>query len=109
MKVMTVLLILMMAGLSPIFGGEIYGTIKINGKPIEANVKVEISINNNSQETFTDSKGSYSIQMTAKGKGEIRVHYDKQIPSHAVYSSTSAVRYDFSLINKGGTYYLKRE
>jgi hypothetical protein len=109
MKTITVYLILFMATLSVVFGGEIYGTIKENGKPIRAGVNVEIFINNKSQETNTDNKGFYSINITERGKGELRIHYDNQTPSHPIYSLSTAVRYDFALVKENGTYSLKRE
>jgi hypothetical protein len=109
MKTIIVYLVLFTASLSLVFGGEIYGTIKENGKPIRAGVKVQILINDKSQETSTDNRGFYSIYVTERGKGELIIHYDNQIPSHPIYSSSAAVRYDFALVEENGKYILKRE
>jgi hypothetical protein len=109
MKTIIVNLFLFMANLSLVFGGEIYGTITENGKPIGAGVKVQILINNNCQETSTDSRGFYDIQVTEKGKGELIILYENQNPSHPIYSSSTAVRYDFALVKENGKYVLRRE
>jgi hypothetical protein len=109
MRVINALIITLMASLSLALGGEIYGTVKENGKPIKAGVRVLIVVNDTSCETTTDQKGAYSINMPQRGKGQITVCYEGQTPSHPIYSTTESARYDLTLLIQDGKYYLKRE
>jgi hypothetical protein len=109
MRAIAACLIMLTTGLAPAFAGEIYGTIKKDGRPVQADTGVVICVNAKSFDGKTDAKGFYSINVTEKGEGELTVTYDNQRVTHPVYSSSTAVRYDFALVKKDGKYILRRE
>ena len=87
---------------SLIFGGEIYGTIKIGKRPVGEGIKVEIVCREKTYTRKTDKHGSYSIYVQGKGHGIMKVHYPEEsdhAPSIEIYSfEKSAIRYDLIIV-----------
>ena len=63
---------------SLLFGGEIYGTIKIGKRPIGEGIKVEIVCGEKTYTKKTDKHGAYSIYVQNKGRGMLIVHYPEE-------------------------------
>jgi hypothetical protein len=96
--------ILFLILLSPsfIFGGEIYGTIKIGKRPIGEGIKVEIVCGEKTYTKKTDKHGAYSIYVQNKGRGMLIVHYPEEsdhAPSIPIFSyEKNAARYDLVIV-----------
>lgn len=108
----TAVLLLLMALLSPVvLAGEIYGTIKRGGRPIEAMVMVKIKMisTQRTDSTWTDKTGFYRIQLQGTGACILTVNYKKQSPSIQIYSYNNPKRYNLALITRqNGQYRLQR-
>jgi len=89
--------------------GEIFGSIRSDGKIVGKGVKVEIAGASKPYGTETDNYGSYRIYLPEKGKFTLTVHYRQQKPSIPVYSYDRSTRYDFSVERKDSLYVLKRK
>lgn len=109
MKLFALVFMLVVLNLSLVFGGEIYGTIKEQGRPIKSGVKVEIATKTGSIEATTDENGSYSIYLEEQGEFVLKVHCHDQTPSIVVFSFQDPVRYDLAIKRSDGQYYLERE
>jgi len=94
---------------APAFAGEIFGSIRAEGKAVGKGLKVEIAAPSKLYGTETDNYGSYRIYVPEKGKCSLTVHYRQQKVSIPVYSYERSTRYDFSLDRKDSVYVLKRK
>jgi hypothetical protein len=87
---------------SLIFGGEIYGMIKIGKRPVGEGIKVEIDCSGKIYTRYTDKHGSYSIYVQDKGQGTLKVHYPEEsdhAPSITIFSyEKNAVQYDLIIV-----------
>jgi hypothetical protein len=87
---------------SLVFGGEIYGTIKIGKRPVGEGTKVEIVCGGKTYTQRTDKYGSYSIYVEGKGQGTLKVHYPVEsghAPSISIFSyEKNAARYDLVIV-----------
>ena len=90
-------------------GGEIYGTIKENGKPIGKDIAVTIEIAGKSYSKPTDEFGSYRIFVAESGKGTAKVAFKGQTISSEIESYSTPVRFDLAIENKDGQYSLRRQ
>jgi hypothetical protein len=90
-------------------GGQIYGTIKEGGKPIQG-VKIEIKMEGHAvHTTSTDEFGNYRVTVPETGKCKITVSFrDKRIEGD-IQSYWSAVRFDWALEKTGEGYSLVRQ
>jgi hypothetical protein len=91
------------------FGGEIYGTITENGKPVGKDVAVTIEIGGQSYSKPTDEFGSYRIFVAESGKGTAKVAFKGQTISGEIESYSKPVRFDLAIENKGGQHFLQRQ
>lgn len=89
--------------------GEIYGTIEDAGKPVQAGVKVEVTVAGKSFTGETDKLGTYHVFATDKGKGTLTASYKDQKPSAEIISFDNATRYDWTVETAGGKMALKRK
>lgn len=89
--------------------GEMFGTLRENGKALTKGIKVEIVTPKKTYATVTDTYGSYRLYVLEKGKCTLKVYYKDQIPSFDLYSYDKSTRYDISLETKEGKYFLKRK
>ncbi|TLY28779.1 MAG: hypothetical protein E6K56_09415 [Ignavibacteria bacterium] len=94
---------------APVLAGEIFGSIKADGKSVGKGVKVEIAAPSKLLATESDNYGSYRIYVPEKGKCTLTVHYRDQKVSIPVYSYERSTRYDFSIDRKDSLYVLKRK
>jgi hypothetical protein len=91
-------------------GGQIYGTIREGGKPIEKGVKVEIKIvDGPAYSAATDEFGNYRVVVPETGKCTITVWFSGKPIQNDIQSYWSPVRFDWSLEKSGEGYLLKRQ
>jgi hypothetical protein len=91
------------------FGGEIYGTIKEDGKPVGKDVAVTVEIGGKSYSKPTDEFGSYRIFVAESGKGTAKVAFKGQTISGEIESYATPIRFDLVIENKDGHYTLRRQ
>ena len=91
------------------FGGEIYGTIKENGKPIANGIPVTIELNGKVYSKPTDEFGSYRIIVAETGKGTVKIAFKQQTVGCEIQSYSTPVRFDLVIENVNGQYLLKRQ
>jgi hypothetical protein len=90
------------------FAGEIFGTLKKDGKPL---VKQEVNITQSGKvigTTTTDEKGYFSITVKQIGKLSI------ELPGYAgavfeVFSTNNSTGYTLSLVKAGDKWELKKQ
>ncbi len=92
-----------------LFGGEIYGTLRMDQRRV-AGVIVEIRFDGEARTARTGENGAYSIILPRRGPCTIVVKYGGQDPppSLEAYSYEEGVRYDLILEKNDGRYQLKR-
>ena len=92
--------------------GRIFGDISLDGKPLPAGVKVQVTKAGAKEvvdETTTDKFGSYKLTMKEEGKATLIVVYDKKPLELAVFSNKEATRYDLVVEKKDGKLNLRRK
>ena len=89
--------------------GEIYGTIKESGKPIQAGTKVEVKCAKGSYSAETDKLGSYRLFAPEQGKCTLTVKSGNVSPQMAVHSFEDSARYNLVLEKKDGKTSLRSE
>jgi hypothetical protein len=90
------------------FAGEIFGTLKKDGKPL---AKTEISITQNGQvigSAITDDKGYYSIQIKPVGKCTLTIK-GYEGASFDVFSTNNSSEYTLTLVKAGTTWEIKKQ
>jgi hypothetical protein len=90
-------------------GGEIYGTIKEDGKAVAKDIVVTIEIEGKSYPKSTDEFGSYRIFVPEVGKCTAKVAFNGQTISNDIESYSTPVRFDLAIENNGGKYSLRRQ
>lgn len=95
--------------MSASFAGEIFGTIKADGKIVPKGLKLEIASPAKTYNTETDNYGSYRLYVPEKGKCMLTLYYRKRSPSIQIYSYPKSTRYDFTVEQKDTLYVLKRK
>jgi hypothetical protein len=88
--------------------GQLYGSLKEDGRSLPANVRFEIRCRAQSYPGQTDGNGAYAIN-AEKGKCTLTVYYKGQSPAADIYSYDNPVRYDFDLVVINGQYALRRK
>jgi hypothetical protein len=94
---------------SPGLAGEIFGTIKADGKVVPKGLKLEVATPAKIYTTETDNFGSYRLYVAEKGKCALTVHYREKAPLIQIYSYPKSTRYDFVIEQKDTVYVLKRK
>ena len=102
-------LVLIILTVSSVLAGEIFGTIKADGKVVPKGLKVEITTPDTSYSAVTDNYGSYRLFVPQKGKCSLTVHYRQKAPSIQIYSYPKSTRYDFIIEQKDTVFALKRK
>lgn len=108
MKTRNILIFMMLLLPTLTFAGEIFGTLKKDGKPV---VKQEVNITQNGKvlgTAITDANGYFSIQIKPVGKCAI------ELPGYAgasfdVFSTNNSTGYTLSLVKTGDTWVLKKQ
>lgn len=89
--------------------GQIYGTLKEDGRPLPAKVQFEVKCKDDPiYKGETDGYGAYSINV-GKGRCTFKLFYKGQAPERVIYSSNNPLRYDFELVSVKGVYELRRK
>jgi hypothetical protein len=91
---------------SPVYAGQIYGSLKEDGRPV-ANATFDVFCQGASYRGVTDGYGAYSIAV-GRGKCTFRLYHRNQQPSFDLYSTDSPLRYDFDVVNSNGSLTLVR-
>ena len=91
------------------YAGEIFGTLREEGKTVKKGVKIEIISPKKKYSTETDNYGSYRLFVVEKGKCLLKAYYNEKIPTFELYSYDKSTRYDFLIEKKDTTYTLKRK
>src|SRR5512145_1547538 len=89
--------------------GEIYGTVKEGGKPVQAGTKVEVKCAKGSYSAETDKLGSYRVFVPEQGKCTLSVISGDVAPQTTVNSFEDSARYNLVLDKKDGTPALRSE
>jgi hypothetical protein len=109
MRAATLTLILFSLFPGTSLAGQVYGTLRDSGRPVGANIKVEIVCGSNAYSAMTDNYGSYKLFARENGKCAFRVYYQNQMPQTTIDSYADAAHYDFDLVLTGGRYELRRK
>ncbi len=108
MKKSSILILIVMLLPLTVCAAQVYGSLKINGQPLQQGVLVEVFCDGKkSAEGRTDQYGGYNLYVGNKGKCIFKVNYSNG-PTHEVYSYDNPARYDFDLVNVNGQYELRR-
>jgi hypothetical protein len=113
MNTTRIVLLGLLVCLAPIFGGEIYGTIKEGGRPVGRGLKVEITKGTDGAPAYsadTDDFGNYRVIVPEIGKFVITIQVGgKKTNPGEIQSYPTSVRFDWVLEKTGETYSLKRQ
>ncbi|MCF6147809.1 MAG: hypothetical protein E3K37_04030 [Candidatus Kuenenia sp.] len=94
------------------FSGEIYGTIKKDGRPIPegSEIKVEMLTSGKTYSSKCAQYGSYSLYVPGKGRGLLIIQNDELISEPIlIYIYENAIQYDFVLEEKNGSFPVRRK
>jgi hypothetical protein len=92
------------------FGGEIYGTIKEDGKPIAKDVEVTIKLGEaESGPKKTDEFGSYRILVPETGPCTITIKLRGMAVAGQIQSYSKPTRFDLVVVKNNGEYVLQRQ
>ena len=110
MITMRLTLLVLIACAASSFAGEIYGTIKVNGKPVGKDIAVSVTPGADSTPKRTDELGGYRVFVPQVGACTIKVSFKgKDIPC-PVQSYTKPIRFDLVIEeNAPGQYTLRRQ
>lgn len=95
-RIITTVMLSLMLSLS-VFGGQIYGSLKEDGRSLPAKVKFDVKCKEQVQPGYTDGYGAYSINVV-KGRCTFTLYYKSQTLTSVIYSSDNPLRYDFDLV-----------
>ena len=100
---------LSLAVVSPALAGEIYGTIKDEGKTVGEGVKVQVVCGEKTYAAETNKFGAYRLVAQEQGKCTLTVAVGAEKPSLAIHSFEDSARYNLLLEKKDGKYILRSE
>ena len=101
--------LLLVAAPSLAAAGEIYGSIKEDGKPAKQGLKVEVVCGEATVAADTDANGAYRLFVPEEGKCALTVTIGEEKPSITVHSFEDSARYNLVLEKKDGKYTLRGE
>jgi hypothetical protein len=94
---------------APAFAAQVYGTLRDGDRSVQQGVHVVVTCpGNHTYAGDTDAGGVYRINVPEKGKCALQVQYNGQSPTADIYSFDEATKYDFDIVQQGGTYALRR-
>ena len=103
-------MMVMLAGVSSLAAaGEIYGTIKEQGKPVKEGIKVTVACGAKSVVGETDKNGAYRLFAQEEGKCTLAVQVGNESPSTTIHSFADSARYNLILEKQDGKYTLRSE
>jgi hypothetical protein len=91
------------------FAGEIYGTIKVDGKPVGKGTTLEVKSSAKTYSGVTDEFGNYRVVVAETGKCDLTIHFKDQSVSGEIQSYWNPSRFDWALAKSGDKYSLKRQ
>ena len=94
------------------FAGKIFGDISIDGKPLAAGTKIQITKAGSTDivdKVETDKFGSYKLMVKEEGKMTLTVLYEGKPLQLAVFSNKEATRYDLVIEKKEGKASVRRK
>ena len=107
MKPIRLLLISILLSPTVAYGGQIYGTLTVDNKPVGKGIKVAIVCGATNGAGETDDYGAYKV-FVPKGKCILKVYYGGQEILFPMYSYDDPVRYDFAVVRQGDKFALQR-
>lgn len=102
-----ILLLILTASPMTAVGGEIFGTLSLDGAPL-ANTPINVSIAGETYSTQTDEGGRYRLYVPQGGRATMAVGTGEQSASIEIFSSQRSVRYDLILGSENGEMSLRR-
>ena len=102
------LIIVALVSAVPVYAGQVYGSLKEDGRSVPANVGFELRCPGQAYPGRTDNNGAFAVN-AEKGKCILTVHYKGQSPTAVIFSYDNPVRYDFDLVAINGQYTLRRK
>ncbi len=109
MKTLVALALVIAAVPTAAFAGEIYGTIKEQGKPVKEGVQVTVLCGDTSAAGQTDKNGAYRLFAAEEGKCTLTVKVGDEAPSVAIHSYADSAKYNLVLEKKDSKYTLRSE
>jgi len=110
MKTLIAVVLVVAAGVpTAAFAGEIYGTIREQGKPVKEGLKLTLACGEKSVAGATDKDGAYRLFAAEEGKCTLTVKIGEETPSTAIRSYEDSARYNLVLEKKDGKYTLRSE
>ncbi len=109
MKKLIALVVLALAAPGAAFAGEIFGTIKEQGKLVKEGMKVTVTCGEKSASGATDKDGAYRVFAAEEGKCTLTVEVGEEAPSTTIHSYEDSARYNLVLEKKDGKYVLRSE
>ena len=91
------------------FTGEIFGTIKDQGKTVGEGIKVEVACGEKTYAAETNKFGGYRLFAQEQGKCTLTVKVGEEKPSISIHSFEDSARYNLVLEKKDGKYTLRSE
>ncbi len=109
MKTLIAFVLTVAAAAAPAFAGEVFGTIKEDGKPVKEGLKVTVTCGEKTVAGATDKNGAYRLFAAEEGKCTLTLHVGEETPATTVRSYEDSARYNLVLEKKDGKYVLKGE
>jgi hypothetical protein len=109
MKATALSLLLLFLFPSSAFAAQVYGTLRESGRPVTANVTVEVMCGKSTYSAVTDNYGSYRLFARETGKCTLRVTGNGKTGQTSIDSYTDPAHYDFDLVPQGSQYQLVRK
>jgi hypothetical protein len=108
----TMLMAALVAFSSEAIAGKIFGDISVDGKPVAAGIKLQITrpgVTALADTTVTDKFGSYKLMVKEEGKSTLTLLYQGKPLELAVFSNKEATRFDLVVEKKDGKLSLRRK
>ena len=101
-------LLFVLYGSAVLNAGQVYGTIRENGKGVAGLAISIVSEAKVPYEVMTGPDGSFQVFVKEAGKCEFKVTYGtNKVAPGSVFSYATPAKYDFDLVGSNGTYTLK--
>ncbi|GJQ51110.1 hypothetical protein KsCSTR_31020 [Candidatus Kuenenia stuttgartiensis] len=111
MKKYLIVILFLLLNTTIAFSGEIYGTIKKDGKPIAegSEIKLEMLTSGKTYSSKCAQYGSYSLYVPGKGRGLLIIRNEELMSEPIlIYIYENAIQYDFVLEEKNGSFLARR-
>lgn len=110
MSALRLILVALAVSAASSFGGEVYGTIQENGKPVAKGLSITITPGADQSPIQTDEFGSYRIFVPEAGPCTLNLTLPtKETVSCPIQSYSKPTRFDLVLENTNGKWSLRRK